>query len=380
MIFKPVLTGEGLVFKQFTTRAEAEEWEAALKRKTLHEFETLLNTDNYRSHHAPWIASVDFVPTANPEQSSTSRTQNQMTESVKALRLEQTSAYDDLVRIEGIIRRHDRDQPNHYLQTNHEMNEMRAYLQHLLVAAFMFENGALSLDGLFTRAMETKSYPHFDFCLCYGLDINGDDIVSQSKPLSMVLDDERLTLWFLDHGADPNADKKGETALSVSMWRTPLKTIELLFERGGPDSIRKGSLLWYAVNRRLPDYMEMLNYLLFTKGAIADLNAVMWHDRPDLAREADWFIGRGTPLHEAAGAGRLDVVKFLVSLGADPRIPTTPSTCFDPKPRLPIDEARSEMLKKNRVGDFEGVIHFLEPLSKPVVDQLDSSFVRLERL
>lgn len=106
--------------------------------------------------------------------------------------------------------------------------------------------------------------------------------------------------------------------------------IDLLFEHGG--SIEHGQLIHAAVRRTLPDYLEVMRMLL-DKGC--DVNTIEYHNHK-LGYEL-WTSWRplGTPLHEAAAHGRVDLVKFLLDHGADPKLP-------DSKGDLPIDYAKKE--------------------------------------
>jgi hypothetical protein len=93
-----------------------------------------------------------------------------------------------------------------------------------------------------------------------------------------------------------------------------MDSIRFLFEHGG--SIKHGQLLHMAAIRKLPDRVELLE-LLLDKGAPID--AIQYEDCPDVYRKEYWK-GLGTALHQAAGAGHLDAVTFLLARGADPLI------------------------------------------------------------
>lgn len=117
------------------------------------------------------------------------------------------------------------------------------------------------------------------------------------------MDDEELNKWFLAYGADPNAECGLDlTPLSVAVQQAPFRIVKLLFEDGG--SIKHGQLLHYAVRRDLPDQLEVLEYILDKEPQI---NHVMYQNRLDCYYHQRAF-GIGTPLHEAAGRGNLDVV------------------------------------------------------------------------
>lgn len=159
--------------------------------------------------------------------------------------------------------------------------------------------------------------------------------------------DKELTNWFLDHGADPNAQGSCDcTPLSWAVKNVPFTTIRLLFSRGG--TLQHGQLLHYAAQRELPDRVEVFNFLL-EKGASESINKIMYQDR-----EGDYlmnmYTGIGTPLQLAAEKGLLDLVKLLVEKGADPLIK-------DPRGKIALDRARS--------GNYTEVAEFLSPLSVP---------------
>lgn len=128
-------------------------------------------------------------------------------------------------------------------------------------------------------------------------------------------DDEKLCKWLLEHGADPNAQSVLDiTPLSVAVQEASFSIIKLLFEYGG--SIEHGQLLHYAIRRVRADYLEVLVFIL-DKGP--HVNQVMYENRP-ACYELQKPFGIGTPLHEAADMGRLDVVDVLLARGADPNI------------------------------------------------------------
>ena len=136
--------------------------------------------------------------------------------------------------------------------------------------------------------------------------------------------------WFLNHGANPNA-QAGEwdvTPLSSAAAVTPLSTIKLLFDHGG--SIAQGQLLHHASDRTDPACVPILEYLV-EQGA--PINQTLWEDRPDLA---DWAnLGASTPLYNAVAAENIESVRFLLRHGADRHKPTVNSG------RLPIDVAQA---------------------------------------
>lgn len=143
---------------------------------------------------------------------------------------------------------------------------------------------------------------------------------------SDAIEDEEMTAWLLDHGADPNRRCLIDlTPLSLAVESAPISIISLLFSRGG--DARKGQLLHHAMERR-SDTIEVLK-LLLEKGVSLDSPA--YKDQPSWA--LFHFMGLGTALHKAAELGKVDVVNFLLSEGANKGVK-------DANGRTPIDCAR----------------------------------------
>lgn len=102
--------------------------------------------------------------------------------------------------------------------------------------------------------------------------------------------------------------------MSEAMCQASLDTIQLLFDRGG--QIERGQLLHHAVQRVAPDAIELIRMLL-DKGA--PINEIQYKNHAPSWRDRCHF-GLGTPLHYAAQDGRVEIVAFLLSRGADPTI------------------------------------------------------------
>ncbi|KAL9017677.1 MAG: hypothetical protein Q9185_005011 [Variospora sp. 1 TL-2023] len=241
---------------------------------------------------------------------------------------------------------------------------------HLVVAACLLGYGLQVKCIHFRPALQQRGFTFMQLFLDHGYNINDPDYPAEPEILAEDLNDEHLTRWLLDHGADPNTErislggKMGENPVSLAMWRAPWSTIQLLIERGGPEILRCGHLLWYAIQRMLPDRLEVMEYLL-RNGAAADVRTLQFESQPEAAFQADWVLGRGTPLHTTARGGCLDTVKMLIAWGADPTQPDT-------KGRLPIDEARRRNAIKNckdyllnyTPGNQEGIIEYLKSLAE----------------
>lgn len=207
--------------------------------------------------------------------------------------------------------------------------------EQIAIASYLVQSGVPFDSWHFRRVMKNESYPLMKVFLNHSFDLNKPWSDYHSTPLGHVLGNEKLAVWLLNHGADPNAESRtNNTPLSRAVASASFDMIKLLFERGGPDSIRHGELLIHAVGRDRPDALEVVESL-FTKGALNDINKVLHRDRPDLFEEENLIIGCTTPLRVAARRGNLAMVKLLVAHGADPMV-------SDGKGRLAIDGAREE--------------------------------------
>lgn len=93
-----------------------------------------------------------------------------------------------------------------------------------------------------------------------------------------------------------------------------MSIIQSLFDHGG--DVRSGQLLHYAVRRDLPDQVDVIDLILGKKPPI---NHVMYQEHSQSYLRQRMF-GLGTPLHEAAERGNLEVVKKLLDYGSHPLI------------------------------------------------------------
>ncbi|KAJ5223645.1 hypothetical protein N7468_008187 [Penicillium chermesinum] len=144
-----------------------------------------------------------------------------------------------------------------------------------------------------------------------GWDINQPTSELRPPALGYAVDDEDMTLWLLDHGADPNKQCSIDlTPLSYAVEQASLSIVKLLLDRGG--DVHKGQLLHHAVERQT-DIIEVLGILL-ERGA--PLNSKMYENHYPSWR-LYYFMGLGTALHKAAELGKADVVRYLVDQGAD---------------------------------------------------------------
>ena len=232
--------------------------------------------------------------------------------------------------------------------------------RHLAIAAYLIEHVTSNFrDSVrnpgfgtamvnFEWAMYMESYEFMELFLHHGFDLNISWSEYYTTPLGHSFENEEMTRWLLDHGADPNAESRiNNTPLSRAIQSAPMSIIKMLFDRGGPDCINHGELLLCVTYRKLPDRVEVLEYL-FTKGAQRNIDKLLHQDRPGLFREENLIIGCNVPLHVASRTGDLDVVKFLVAHGADARKP-------DGKGQLPIQHARE--------SHHDDVVQYLTPIS-----------------
>lgn len=115
------------------------------------------------------------------------------------------------------------------------------------------------------------------------------------------------------------------TPISVAVCRAPISTIRLLL--GRCSGIQGGQLLHFAI-RREHDAVEVIE-LLLNLGCPVD--SIMFQDDPRSWMECK-LGDPATPLFSAVQNGKTEIVKIILSRGADP---TRPST----KGRTPLDVA-----------------------------------------
>ncbi|KAJ5624452.1 hypothetical protein N7510_000761 [Penicillium lagena] len=169
------------------------------------------------------------------------------------------------------------------------------------VAKFLLSKGA-QVDraaSLAATKCDKQTLGLFQAYLDYGWDVNEGTLFGQSI-LCLVVEDEELVRWLLDHGADPNrgahllaSDAKAESdhysgeALNAAAAQSDVSVVDLLLERD-------------------EDRIPMMARLLELGVDIDGLDDIRGP------------LKIGTPLHCAARFGHTKRVQYLLGHGADP--------------------------------------------------------------
>ncbi|PLB54802.1 putative hspc200 [Aspergillus steynii IBT 23096] len=179
------------------------------------------------------------------------------------------------------------------------------------VVAELLQQGLQVHQDYALQAIRHRSKEVLNTLLQHGWNINNPTSALRPPALGCAVDDEEMTLWLLNHGADPNKQCSIDlTPLSYAVEEASLPTLRLLLDRGG--DVHKGQLLHHAVERQT-NIIEVLGMLL-ERGA--PLNSKMYEKHYPSWR-LYYFMGLRTPLHKAAELGKADVVRYLVDQGAD---------------------------------------------------------------
>ncbi|KAE8832169.1 hypothetical protein P3342_013139 [Pyrenophora teres f. teres] len=208
------------------------------------------------------------------------------------------------------------------------------------IIKLLFSRGLAMNQMYIKQAIQTRSKDVFQAFIESGWDVNKPWVNFHPPVLACFVDDIDFTQWFLDRGADPDAQCFLDiTPLSFAVRSAEIPVINLLLDRG---SIHKGQLVHHAVERS-ENVIEVLQ-ILIARGA--SINQVQYSEHLQ-SWGHEHFKGLGTPLHRAVELGRGDVVEFLLKMGADRDVKDT-------KGRTPLDVARE-------VGDEE-LVRLLEPV------------------
>ncbi|KAL9593564.1 MAG: hypothetical protein Q9219_007493 [cf. Caloplaca sp. 3 TL-2023] len=201
---------------------------------------------------------------------------------------------------------------------------------HINIAAYILGQGFHPANHDFEKVMKRQAYDWMQLFLDHGFDLNISWYDYGTSPLGHALHDEKMTRWLLERGANPNTESRiMRTPLSRAVQEQPLEMIKLLMEYGGPDSINRGFLLLCAIWRKLPDNLQIVQYIL-DQGGDRHINEEYHTVYPDIC-----LLPFRVPLQDAAERGLLDVVKLLLARGANPRL-------LDGKGLLAVDVAREK--------------------------------------
>lgn len=120
-----------------------------------------------------------------------------------------------------------------------------------------------------------------------------------------------LVQWHLAHGADPNANLRGEThtALELGAIHASTETLALLLQHNA--RIQSTSALTLAA------YYGRVKVVAFLLDHGAAIDEIPDNDH---IYEAEREKGLGNALHTAAREGKDEVVALLLERGADPEV------------------------------------------------------------
>ncbi|PPJ61258.1 hypothetical protein CBER1_11898 [Cercospora berteroae] len=184
--------------------------------------------------------------------------------------------------------------------------------QHEDIVQYLLSNGTQVLPTHVKSVVLSRSKSAIQLLLDYGWPINAPLGWSDPPLLAYATDDYDLTAWLLSSDADPNAScALNRTPLSAAVQYSSFEVIKLLFAHGG--NAQQGQLLHYAVWRKQTDRLAVMKYLV-QQGA--EVNQMMYYNDRESFVQREPF-GIGTPLHDAAAAGDLEVINLLLGCGAD---------------------------------------------------------------
>jgi ankyrin repeat protein len=171
------------------------------------------------------------------------------------------------------------------------------------------------------------------YLLGQGANIDGEPYNGTALFWAISCDQTDTVRWLLDHKADVHqlasfGGEKNITALHVAAWGGHLEPAQLLLQYGAEATYHEprygSSPVGWA------DHMghhEMRDYLL--AHAPLSLNDAAFHGRLERVKElveanpalVNGPDGKGTPLRQAAAAGHVSVVQYLLGKGADRALP-----------------------------------------------------------
>ncbi|KAL8935064.1 MAG: hypothetical protein Q9216_005598 [Gyalolechia sp. 2 TL-2023] len=178
------------------------------------------------------------------------------------------------------------------------------------IVSYLLSHGAQLSPLNITQAANPRcrTVGMFQTFLDHGWDINSPTDM-HATALKHVVDSEELTQWFLGHGADPTADTTF-SILDVAAACSSPAVLDLLIAHGA--RLEDSDALHAAAGEceSVPGRVEVMRHLIEDLGA--DVDAIEQRGLP-IGRG----LGRGTPLHSAAYAGKAERIKLLLAEGAN---------------------------------------------------------------
>ncbi|KAF1841538.1 ankyrin [Cucurbitaria berberidis CBS 394.84] len=207
-------------------------------------------------------------------------------------------------------------------------------------------------EDLVAIACQRKDKDSLRTLLDFGWDINRP-IHSAASLLCLVSDDEKLTRWLVDNGADVNARSTlDEPPLAVAITSGSIDVAHLLLSLG--TDITHGNLLHCVAERENQSEGAELAEILARKGA--DVNAYR-HDN-DVARPLRGMSKLYTPLHVACSRKNIPVARVLLRYGADPHRMSLEAGRRAPPTALEIARVRND----HELLDLLSMVGNLSPL------------------
>ncbi|KAI0123229.1 ankyrin repeat-containing domain protein [Xylariales sp. AK1849] len=208
------------------------------------------------------------------------------------------------------------------------------------------------VSSAIAKLRETKNKDTVQLLINSGWDIN-EPLNDNTPPLmSLLLDDLELVRWCLSLGASPNVSSlSGNTVMQRAASYGSLDSLKLLVEHGG--LVQHGALVARASNSHNTDVPGRLDVVRFLLDHHAPIDAFFLEDdgRNAQSYEATLY-GRLSGLHFAVWGGKKDMLKLLISKGADKNLPACSVLRTEGQTMSPIEIARR--------CEYEDIVEILE--------------------